>query len=240
MKKILLLEDNLAALEHLKVLINEIDIKCEIFAFNNIKEAYQCALEEELDLFVIDIILDTSKPGDSSGLKFVDRIRKINRYNFIPVIFVTSLEDAKLYTYEKLHCYSFIEKPFDPDNVKRVIVECLHFPGKDNAQKTLYFRKDGIVLAVEREDIVFVESVKHILNIHLKQGDVLHIPYVTLKKLLEDIDSPDFIQCSRSVIFNRKFVVNTDIPNGVIQLKDNFGRLETGMIYKKRLREVFK
>lgn len=188
---------------------------------------------------LLDIILDTSHPGDASGLKFVENIRRVEHYNFTPIIFVTSLEDARSYTYENLHCYSFIEKPFDVERVKRTIEQCLKFPGNAKDTKTLYFRKDGIILAVEREDIVYAESIDHIMHIHTCQGDVLKIPYTTLKKLLDDIDSLEIIQCSRNTIVNKKFVQNVDITNRIIQLKGDFGRIEIGIMFKKYVKECF-
>lgn len=240
MKKILVLEDNCMTLEYITSLIQEIDVKNTIFACSDIKDAYQYALEKEIDLFIIDIILDTSRPGDSSGLKFVDSIRKIERYVFTPVIFVTSLEDARLYTYEKLHCYSFIEKPFDPNKLKELVMQCLNFPSVELKRKTMYFRKDGIILATDREDIIYVECINHVLNIYTIQEDLLSIPYVTLKKFLSDVDSDDFIQCSRSAVVNRCYIHNVDITNRVIQLKNQMGTVEIGIMYKKIIREIFR
>lgn len=238
MKKILILEDNPVTLRNLTNIVQEIDIRSTVYAFANIKDAYQCTIEKAIDLFIIDIILDTKRPGDSSGLNFVENIRKILHYTFVPVIFVTSLEDAKLYTYENLHCYSFIEKPFDIDRLKGLVEQCLYFSEVRNISKTLYFRKDGIILAAERNEIIYAESINHIIHIHIKNGDVLSIPYITLKKLLEDIDSVEFIQCSKSVILNKKYILNVDIPNRMIQLKEGHGNVEIGSRYKKKMRSL--
>ena len=240
MKKVLILEDNVATIGHLKTIICELDIKSEIYTCDNLQKAYQYTLEQTIDLFIIDIILDTSKPGDASGLKFVESIRKIGYYAFTPVIFVTSLEDSRLYTYEKLHCYSFLEKPFDSNKLKNVLIQCLEFPEVRREEKTLYFRKDGIILSVESSDIVYIESMKHILNIYTVNKDVIQIPYVTLKKLLEDADNMNLIQCSRSTIINKKYAENIDVPNRMIQLKNGFGRVEIGIMYKKYMKEVFR
>lgn len=239
MKKILILEDNLAALEHLAGIVRELDTRNALFTFTNIKDAYQCAMERIIDLFLVDIILDTSHPVDASGLKFVENIRRIEHYSFTPIIFITSLEDARSYTYENLHCYSFIEKPFDVNRVKLSVEQCLRFPGNAPNTKTLYFRRDGIILAVERDEIVYAESIDHIMHIHTKQGDVLKIPYITIKKLLEETDSLDMIQCSRNTIINKNFVQNVDIPNRIIQLKGDFGRVEIGIMFKKSVKESF-
>lgn len=239
LKKILVLEDNGAAMEHIAALIRELGISNMLFDCDNIKDAYQCALEHDIDLFIVDIILEPGSPGDSSGLKFVDNMRSIEKYMFTPVLFVTSLEDAKLYTYEKLHCYSFIEKPFDSEKVKGIIRQCLRFSADSPKRKTLYFRKDGIILAVERADIVYACCQNHQLNIYTRQGDVMQIPYIPLKKFLEEADSVDMIQCSRSTVVNRNFIDNVDIPNQMIQLKEHRGSVEIGIMYKKSLKELF-
>lgn len=239
MKKILILEDNPVMLKHLQNIVEEVDPGNTVYALTNTKDAYQCAMERTIDLFIIDIILDTSHPGDASGLKFAESIRRLEHYGFTPVIFVTSLEDAKAYTYENIHCYSFIEKPFDPDRMRQMVQQCLRFPGKCDNNKTLYFRKDGIILAVEREEIVYAESIEHIMNIHTKQGDILKIPYITIKKLMDELDSTTFIQCSRNTVVNEKFVHNVDIPNRVIQLKGGLGNVEIGVMFKKSMKECF-
>lgn len=240
MKKILILEDNVVAAEHLKVLIAELDVKCDVYSTCNLQDAYQYILENTIDLFIIDIILDTNRPGDISGLKFVDNLRKIGKYEFTPVIFITSLEDSKLYTYENLQCHRFIEKPFDSQLVKKTIEKCLRFPSKEREKKTLYFRKDGIVLAVDVEHLVYAECINHIMHIHLDNGEILKIPYVTLKKLLSDTAEYDIIQCSRNTLVNRAFMHNVDNTNRFIRLKDGLDQVEIGVMFKKYIKELFK
>ncbi len=236
-KKILILEDNDAALIHIAGLINEIDNELDIKKFNNIKDAYLCAMENRIDLFIVDIILDIKHPGDTSGLKFIDNIRKVQYYGFTPVIFITSLEDAKSYTYENLHCYKFIEKPFDNKNVKNIIEECLKFPGEINSVKTLYYRCDGIILAVDIDEIVYAECNNHSMYIYKKQGDNFKIPYLTIKKLLRDADTAQIIQCSRNTVINKEYINKVDITNRVIELKDGLGKIDIGIMFKKQLKE---
>lgn len=240
MKKILILEDNLAAQRHLASIVGEIDGEKEVYAFDNTKDAYQCAMEKTVDLFLIDIILDTSRPGDVSGLKYAENIREVASYRFTPIIFITSLEDSKWYTYEKLHCYSFIEKPFDEEKVKQAVEQCLKFPTGGRENKTLFFRKEGIILAAEREDITYAESREHIMHIHTRQEDVLKIPYLTLKKFLEEVDHADFIQCSRNTVVNRAYIQNVDIPNRTIRLKGGFGMVEIGVMFRKQMKGYFR
>lgn len=239
MKKVLILEDNALVRGHLTEIVRGIGIGTEVFSFDNVKDACWCAMQCTIDLFIIDVMLDTSRPGDTSGLSFVENIRQIKSYGFTPVIIVTSLYDEKLVTYEELHCYSFLEKPFDEGRLKRQIEEALAFPGIDNKAKILKFQKDGIILAIEREYIVYVESVRHVLNIHTTRDDVMCIPYRTIKDFLEKADSNDFIQCSRCAVINRRYVYNVDLTNRVIQLKEGMGRVDIGVMYRNRIKEMF-
>ena len=238
MKKILIIEDNQQILTHLSYIAQEINSSNKIYAFKNLDEAYRCALENDIDLFIVDIILEKEKPGDISGLQYVENIRKIDRYSFIPVIFVTSLEDAKFHTYEKLHCYSFIEKPFDEIKLKNLMKECLTFKDTHQVNKTLFFRKDGVILALDREEFLYSESIQHVMYIHTTKAGMLSIPYITVKKLLEDLDSNEFKQCSRNVIVNKKYINNVDTVNRIIELT-NGERVEIGITYKKKIKENF-
>lgn len=239
MKTILILEDETDILNYLKRIAQDLQIKSNVMAFGNVKDAYQCLMEKDIDLFVIDIILDKSIPGDTSGLKFVDNIRRVARYSFTPVIFVTSLEDSKLYTYEKLHCYSFVEKPFDMENVRLLMEQCLGFPGTTEHRKTLYYRKDGVVLAVDREDIIYAEAWKHKLRMRTIYEDEIVIPGSSLIKFIEDVNSTDFIRCSRHTVVNKKYIRNVDITNGMIGLKKGYGSVEIGVTYKKQIKNEF-
>ena len=239
MKRILILEDNATILGHLTQIMQELNTRNIVLACNNVKDAYQCVMEKQIDLFIIDIILDTSCPGDTSGLDFVYHIRKITHYSFTPIIFITSLQDVRAHAYENLHCYSYIEKPFHVERVKELVEEALRFPGIIDSRKILYFRKEGIIISVAREEIVYVECVHHVMYIHTLKGDVLTLPYFTLKRLLKKIDSPDFIQCSRNTIVNKKYVYNVDLTNQAVRLKENWGSVQIGIKFKNDVKAQF-
>lgn len=238
MKKVLILEDNAPMLEHLSGIVQGVGMRVETFPFDNAKDACYCALKNTIDLFIIDIILEPHKSGDTSGLRFIEDIRQIKRYGFTPVIIVTALYDPKLVAYDKLHCFNFIEKPFDEDRLKELIEKALAFPGTDNRKKILTFRKDGIILAVESDRIVYVESINHILNIHTT-NDVMRIPYKTIKNFLTEADCSDFQQCSRNTVINRRYVHNVDFVNRVIQFRDGMGRVDIGIMYRNQVKEMF-
>lgn len=238
MKKVLILEDNPITVVYLKQIIDEMDIKIDIYSFDTVQDAYQCALEHHIDLFLVDVILDTKVPGDTSGLKFIENIRKVQSYVLAPVIVLTALEDSKMYTYEKLHCYSFVEKPFEPQQIKRLIGQCLSYYEKEmEEEKTLFFRKDGILFAVDAGEIVHVNIQKQTMHIHTNKDDTLSVPYMSLKKFLADASCDYFVQCSKSCAVNKRYIENIDYTNRYIGLKDNLGKVEIGMRYRSQLKD---
>ena len=239
MKKVLILEDNRNTLCFLEKLVKETDNNLVVYAFTNAKDACECMLDHKIDLFLVDIVLNAEVPGDTTGLYFAQQIRQIKRYSFTPLVFITSLMDSKFILYEEFHCYSFIEKPFDSQRVKTIIKECLQFPASGPEWKTLWFRKEGIVQVVALEDVVYVESIDHILHIHTNKAGVVQIPYVKLKDFLQKADSKYIQQCRRNTVINMHYMANVDMPNGIIQFKDG-RRVDMGVTYKKKIKEAMR
>lgn len=83
-KNVLIVEDNKAALTTLYKTVEELDIETKIFTASDSKEAYQKAIQYTIDVFIVDIILDTTINADVSGIEFSERIRRIEKYEFAP------------------------------------------------------------------------------------------------------------------------------------------------------------
>ena len=239
MRRILILEDHPEEQEEITTLINTIDTPTELICCADTREAYVCALEGNVDLFIIDVILNPEQQEDTSGLKFVESIRGVTRYEFTPVIILTCLEDLRSYSYEKLHCYAYIEKPFVAEHLRKIIAECLRCPRLPERERTLYYRKDGAIVVVQREDVVYAKSVRHALHIYTRKKDNITIPYLTVKQFLIDADSHDFIQCSRNTVVNRKYVASVDLPRRRIFIAGEENPIEIGGTYVSSIRENF-
>ena len=237
MKKVLILEDNLALLRKEASIVHNLDYKCEVISCDNPKDAMADALSGYIDLFIIDIILDLSHPGDMSGLHFADNIRKIGKYAFTPIIMVTGLEDPKLYSYEYLHCYSFVEKPFDPEALRGKIMQCLQFPGHLSSPNMLKFRKDGIIHLISEDDLAYAEVSAHQMYLHKTGGEVLIVPYYTIQELKKCVNSDIFCQCNRHCLVNKSAISTIDYTNGVLQLVGGLGKLDIGRSYKNEIKE---
>lgn len=240
MKKVLILEENEMILMQISRLLKETEHVCSVVCFRNVKDAYEYALNKQVDLFITGVVLDTGKTDDASGFRFAKGIREIGKYLFTPIIFVTSTEDPKLYAYEKLHCFAYFEKSFDNDIFMKTVNEALKFPAIKQEPKILYFRSEGVIVAVELANMVYAESMNHIVSIHMADEKIVKIKYITLKQFVADADSDDIFQCSRNTVVNKNYIQNVDIVNRFIILRREMGRLEIGVTYKKALDEKFR
>ena len=236
-KNVLIVEDNeihMAALEKLLLKIPNLKI---VKAYNMAEACYMLSLSD-YDLFIIDIILDTKKQGDVSGVEFAKMLRDNKKYEFAPIIFTTSLEDPKLQAYSDLHCYQYIEKPFDESYVKKMVMEALDFPLRREKKEFAYFRKDGILYSVRICEITHIILGKPSICIYTT-NDCLRLGYYTASDVQGKLGDNDFVRCNRNTMLNKNYIEYVDFSNGYVKLRNIEKTFEIGTTCKKRLKEEF-
>ena len=236
MKTILVLEDNDNNREMLLKIIADLDMKIDLKETSNQKDALDVAMKYNVDLFLVDIILDSSIPGDVSGMTFAENIRMVQKYKYTPIIFVTALEDPGLHAYSDIHCYYYIEKPFDPVNASKMILEALKVPKEKADDHNVYFRKDGILYKKNISDIVYIENSRSGLVIYCTNGN-LKLSYRPNKLLMNDLHSGKFLRCNRYNIVNTDYIEEIDTVNRYIKMKNAGELLEIGIAFKKKFLE---
>lgn len=239
MKNILIVEDNLITLGKLSESIyKEIGGEIKVYEAATVEDAYVILLANRIDVFIIDIILNTQISGDISGVKLANKIRKNNEYLFTPIIFITALADPKLYAYRELHSFGYLEKPFLMDEAIRLIRLALRSPVPVDEEKLIYFRKDGILYAVQINKVIYIQVRNHIMEIYMID-DKLKIPYITIKQFLKEVDARLFLQCNRSTLVNKKYIKYIDLSNRCVGLQKFSNTIDIGpTFYKKVVKEL--
>lgn len=238
MKKILILEDNDIAVKALESIITEISRNVEIAVFKSVEETLGIIVKENFDLFIVDIILDPKNPNDASGLDFIGFLREIKKYDFTPVIIITSIVDSKLYAYDTLNCFRYIEKPYDSEQVKRVIEKALQMPLGYQEDKHIHLRNGSIVQIFKENEIVYIHYSNRRLTVRSTNG-ISTFYYKSITDLKKKLGDGLFFQCSRNILVNRNYISKLDKQTSRIELKDGYGELTIGNIYKRRLVEEF-
>lgn len=236
MKSVLILDNDSAMRDALEKIIREINRDIIIYKTGTLAEAYQIAVEHNISLFLLDIIIDVSKREDVSGLTFIEKIRTLKQYEFVPVIFVTMLSDPELYAYSKLHCYGYLQKPLLFDETKQLIEQALKFEQTERLEGNVYFRKDGIIYAVDKKEIIYIKSHEGKVTIKTKREELV-VYYRSCRDILLELDSDWFIQCNRGTIVNKTYIANIDVVNRVIHLIDDYGDIDISVRMKKKLLE---
>lgn len=225
----------------IKKIIASIDPSVEALVAAGSDAAYRYAMEKDIDVFIIDIVLDTKIMGDTSGIKFAECIRGMQKYLFTPFIFTTSLEDPQLYAFRELHCYGYLEKPIDTERAKKLISGALCFENTKSISETIYFKKDKIIYPINVDDIVYTRNENHQMTIYHRNGSRLNIPYKTCSQLLKEVRTDRLLQCSRNTLVNKRYIESIDLVNRYITLDDPaHTKVDIGCSFAKRMERGIK
>lgn len=238
MIRIMILEDQQTSREALKKMIlsageqNQIVVDAAS-SFSMAKKLLES--DKNYDAFFLDINLDATKDDDKSGMEFAKHIRSYRQYEFTPVVMVTSMANLEMDSYRQLHCYQYIVKPYIERDVISVIKKLLSLHNT-HEEKSILVKKDGINYRIKTNSIVYIQAVPRGVCLYMKK-DVMKIPYLTIVKLMEQLDDEDFIQCHRMFVINKKYIENVDFVNRMIKLEHYDELIELGGTYKHSLKE---
>lgn len=237
-KEVLIVEDKEIERKTLANIIENIDPDAEIYEAKNETEAYVIAMKTTIDVFLVDIILHPEYTGDKAGIEFAQNIRTVRKYRFTPIIIVTSLYDEKMSIFSAVRYYSFIEKPFDFEKVRKTISDAMCYQTENEIDRKYIFHVDGLLHSIKIQDIYYIESKHHRLNLVTEQ-ETYHIPYKSCKTILSELDTPDFIQCNRGTIVNVNRIRKVDSYKRLIYFDDIDDCVEIGSVMKKIFLEEF-
>ncbi|MBE5933245.1 MAG: response regulator transcription factor [Lachnospiraceae bacterium] len=238
MRQILILEDNVNQMKILSTIVKSID-DVQVFEAHNVADANSLLYSNDFDVFLIDIVLNTEKKGDLSGIEFVKYVRDMKKYEFAPIIFITSLEDPKLCAYKDMRCFDYIEKPFSKEYVIKTIEKALEFPKKKVEKEIAYFKKEGILYSVRIDEVTHIIINRTGVDIYTTK-DILKLGYQTATDILKQLDSKYFLLCNRSTIINVNYIEYADFSNRYIKVNGIKSVIEIGAIMLKNVKERLK
>lgn len=216
MKKVLIVEDKEKSRKLMAGLVNKAYPDAVVYETPDENQAYVISIKKTIDLFIVDIVLHSERiGGDDSGAEFVHNIRSIERYKFTPVIVVSHLYDPKMNMYITANCYKFIEKPFDTQAFIQTIKSAIRYSTPKDNRKYVYFHYNGILEAVLENDILYMENRIKVLNVYTGKEHLI-IPRKTCSRMLEELDSDNFIMCNRRTIVNINHIKSIDRVNRYI------------------------
>lgn len=236
MKRVLILEDNTAAAYSLEKAVKNLDANAEVTCVTQYTDACMMVTDRFFDLFIVDIILDKSYAHDTSGLEFISFLRNMKQYEFAPVIITTSLDSPKMHAYDKLHCYQYLEKPYDMKDVEKVIEKALRVPQRMDEDNYIYLKNEGYIWPQQINKIVYVYYKDRKVIVKSVDG-INSFFYKSVSDIKNHLPGSHFFQCNRNTIINKKYIYKVDVIGNKIILKNEYGTFEIGKTFRKRVYE---
>ncbi len=211
MYSIILVEDDCMQRKILKRMILSMHDFVTIYEADSEESALNLVEKYDIDLFLIDISLK-----ESSGLDLALNIRKIPKYEFRQIIFLTTHMEYITQAFKQTHCYDYILKPYDKKEVQAILEKIIlnetsgmnikkdDLKPEDDKEIVITL-KSGIYLGIKIRDIIFITVEGKSCQIHTVNGNYITIN-TTLKKILQLIDSDYIIQSHRSFAVNKKYI----------------------------------
>lgn len=235
MPKILLVEDNQAAVVKIRQFIENIDTALELLTCKEAGAAYILAQKQKVDLFILDIQLK-----DYKGTSLAAQLRGLPEYKYTPIIFESALAGEELSAYREVKCYGFLIKPYTEAEFRAVLCDALGLSAHLHQQeKHIQIEQKQFILDYPVSEIVYVEAFGKKLTIHTRNAlsgmkeDV--ISGYTLIHFLQLIDDPKVVQCHKSILVNTAYIDRIDKAGKEIILKGSAERLPVGNKYQSAL-----
>lgn len=180
-------------------------------------------------LFLLDIQL-SPKTDDRGGFLLADEIRKHSEYYRTPLLFLTSVSDKNHFALSHYHCYNYIAKPYQNNEI---VDQIQHMIMTGYLQETTLSLKDEfrIFHTITLDDILYAQSAAHTITLILKQSTLTTRDY-TMNSLLEVLGG-NFCRCHKKYIINLNYIKSYDRTTQCIMVDDHC--LSVGRAYKELL-----
>ncbi|WP_297420310.1 LytTR family DNA-binding domain-containing protein [Clostridium sp.] len=221
MFSIIIVEDDFMQREVLKKMILSAHEFIEIYEADSESTALDIIKRHDIDMFLIDISL-----RESSGLDLAMKIRKIDKYEFSQIIFLTTHMEYITQAFKKTHCYDYIIKPYDQETVQAMLSKLICYESsrlnngtdnfnednKNNDRKVSITLKNGIYALIKIKDIVFIEIKGRVGEVNTING-MYEANNTSLKKIMKLIDCKYIIQSHRAFAVNKNYICKIEKIN---------------------------
>ncbi len=239
-KKWLLLESNKKQMENLREFIETRIPQAELTCADNLKDAYTLIFEQTFDLLIVNPILDEKDSADIAGIYFVRNVRDIIRYIFTPVIYITPLTDHDFSVYKDPNCMGYFRLPYKDADLQQVFEDALEFTTPKKNREVLYVRGKERLYSILVEDILYVEYVDGVAEIHTVNRAVERVEGALCKQSVAEMESMNLIQCGKNLFVNSFFVNEIDKKRKVLIIRGDGLELPIGSSFMKDVSDYMK
>lgn len=221
-KKILIVDSDERQIDRVEKLIEVNAVlfnrKIRIHKAATICEADSMIRNKDIDILILGVAYREISLVEVPEIRLVKKLRSMDRYKMLPVIFVSAADIHKEYAYKELNCLSYLPRAFDEDEFGRVLQKAFLYTACTDDEKYIVLKKQTVMYLVRIKDIVYLEMKMRILHFHLIQDECLEIPYKTMKGVYEETEEGIWLVCNKSTMVNRAYIKGIRKYDGVPHL----------------------
>lgn len=200
---ILIVEDDNIQRQNFTKMMQGIKQNLTIYEAEDKDDALKISNENIIDIFYIDIFLK-----NSSGLDLAIDLRKIYKYEFSWIIFLTTHVEYITQAFKEVHCYDYILKPYDKEKLLDISNRIISRSGSNTVVERKYAifdLKEGIFIKVYVDEILFIEVNSRTCTVHTKKGSY-EVKGISLKHSLKLINSNAIVKSHKSFAVNINYI----------------------------------
>lgn len=190
----------------------EMAVKPEVDIFFDGKKLIEYIEKQhtEYDIIFLDIEMK-----QLNGMETAQWIRERDR--FVLLVFVTSHSSYALEAYE-VHPFQFLVKPLVEGDVKKCFEQAYEFIMADEQFYEFCSKKEYYQISLQ--DIMYFESERRIINIHMKDGTILSY-YDTINNIENKLQETkaEFLRIHQSILVNSRYIFRKAFDH--VELTDN-------------------
>ncbi len=197
-KNVLVIEDAINEKSFLTEIIEKSFLDVRVYAVQNELEVFKRLKEKKISLVFISTKLK-SGPGISLGQK----IRRINEFKLLPIVFISDDIIHIVEAFKKVHCYDYLITPYSDEEIKGIVQVFLDHHSKYYPEKPSSFIeiKSGFTRKIYHDEINFIEYRERCCYIYL-DNEVICWKGKSLHKVIDYINNTDIIQTHKSFAVN--------------------------------------
>jgi len=153
------------------------------------------------------VFIDIELPG-MNGFALANKIRRIEKYHFLPIVFATGTDCDTPETYKKYRNIDYVIKPFSRDTFSKIAARFIEdvkafksfVPEKEGRE--LYFRHDAGAACIKFVDILYaLTAPNRKIRLVTREG-VYYKSNISFSNFLILIGDEMFVQCNKSCAVN--------------------------------------
>ena len=151
---------------------------------------------------IIDLFLLDTKLKEGSGLDFAKFIRKQEKYEITPIIFISGEVSYIVNALKETNCFDYLLKPYSIEKVFELIDKFLRHLKKIDNNKYIFLKDiNGDQIKIYHKDILFLEYYLKKCVIHTKNRSI-NIKTNSIENVIKEINYKNFLRTHKSYAVN--------------------------------------